>query len=200
MQEKECNKKVFCTWRNILFVAVDIPSIIWYQLLYISVQYIRIHTRYISSTQNWLHNVSLLSRDRKQKKSSTGLLLSSCPVMDDPLLARANNAGLIQDAFQWLYFTMPNVCLLLEPYQEKQIFYYSFSLSGCLWLCVFQASAFQIVPMYRKWRKLKTGYDYMTILLKKINYLTRKLRTRISYNKYLSADHRANRIISFDIP
>lgn len=40
----------------------------------------------------------------------------------------------------------------------------------------------------------------MILLKKKINYLTRNLRTRISYNKYLSVDHRANCIISYDIP
>lgn len=50
---------------------------------------------------------------------------------------------------RWLYFTMPNVCSLLQPYWEKQIFYRTFFS-----VQVLQASALQIlltIYMLGKW-------------------------------------------------
>lgn len=80
--------------------------------------------------------VSAFSEQKREfrsegQKSAVKRPLSSCPIMDDPLLAQANNTELIRDVSAIMFHgDAMRACLLLQTF-EKLNFLSNFFATGC---------------------------------------------------------------------
>lgn len=81
---------------------------------------------------------------RKKKKSNIGPLLSSCPVMDDPLLALANNAELIRDTLVIIFHDAERLPFITAVLRKANFLSCFFHVQRLL-LHVFKAAARQIL-------------------------------------------------------